>query len=509
MVLPTLNSYNDLKRVNFNQDFLRTKHHNAYDQQQKWSEASNYYKHSNTFANQHSQWTSDKTFDNSMNAYSKKHDGSEAQRIEKNKKLKDRQHQLQTLFNIESKQYAEEAKNLRINGIDNSKNLESLKFKMDSIKSAREEDRKKLAEEKLYQHWRENNPDIREIESRQNVDFVKNQWTDQMKEKDEAVKLIEQENSDYAKYLEAEKQKAEDRDLELRQLKLNREVELKEILKQQMIELKQREAESEVLGREENDLMKERYEVMQLNENRKILNDQLAHQEYGQYLLRQHKAKLRQRAKEVQDALMLDLKILQQMAESQENQKHLALEKRLKAKQEADDMIQVLNQQMRLEKQREAELDTMFQDEAARVWDKRTAEWERERIARETLMKQVMEERKIQMEEKLKLLNQQKIESLEKREELIKDMEKTQQLAVIERQKAERQRLERKQDIESQMTARKEDLFTKNILANVDDYEKEQIKNNQQQNFLQMEKQKQVETKFEPKAFGRRKVAWN
>ena len=105
---------------------------------------------------------------------------------------------------------------------------------------------------------------------------------------------------------------------------------------------------------------------MQLNENRKILNDQLAHQEYGQYLLRQHKAKLRQRAKEVQDALMLDLKILQQMAESQENQKHLALEKRLKAKQEADDMIQVLNQQMRLEKQREAELDTMFQDEAAR-----------------------------------------------------------------------------------------------------------------------------------------------
>jgi len=37
---------------------------------------------------------------------------------------------------------------------------------MDSIKSAREEDRKKLAEEKLYQHWRENNPDIRQIESK-------------------------------------------------------------------------------------------------------------------------------------------------------------------------------------------------------------------------------------------------------------------------------------------------------------------------------------------------------
>ena len=268
-----------------------------------------------------------------------------------------------------------------------------------------------------------------------------------------------------------------------------------------MIELKQREAESEVLNREEADLMQEQYRVMHLNEQRENMNDKNAKQEYGNYLLRQHKAKLRQKVKEVQDALEIDLQILTHIAESQDKQKHLDVAKRLKAKEEAENMIYVLNEQMRLEKQREAELDSMFQDEAAREWEKRNAEWERERLARENLMNQVLDERNVQMEEKMKLLKQQKIESLMRREELIKDMEKTQQLAQSEKQKAEKNRLERKQDIESQMSARKENLFTENILKNVDDYEKEQIKNNQMKNFMEMEKQKQVQTNFAPKVF--------
>ena len=71
------------------------------------------------------------------------------------------------------------------------------------------------------------------------------------------------------------------KDLELQRLKLNREVELKEILKKQMIELKQREAESEILNREENELMQEQYEIMKLNEQRVAINLANARQEYG------------------------------------------------------------------------------------------------------------------------------------------------------------------------------------------------------------------------------------
>lgn len=151
----------------------------------------------------------------------------------------------------------------------------------------------------------------------ENTEFISNQWTDQVEQKKEAVRLLESEDSEYARYLAAERQKAEDMDLELKQLKLNREIELKEILKQQMIELKQREAESEVLNREEADLEYDRQRVKQLDERRRQLSEQNARLEYGSYLLRQHKAKLRQRAKETQDALVLDLQILQHIADTQ------------------------------------------------------------------------------------------------------------------------------------------------------------------------------------------------
>jgi trichoplein keratin filament-binding protein len=215
-------------------------------------------------------------------------------------------------------------------------------------------------------------------------------------------------------------------------------------------------------------------------------------------LLRQHKAKLRQRTKEIQESLELDLRILKMISDTQEKQKHLDVEKRLKAKADAENMIQVLNQQLRLEKEREAELESMFQDEAAKEWDRRNMEWERERVARENLMKQVLNERKEQMNFKFNLLKQQKEESIQRREELVKDMEKTQALAIREREKSARLIRERKEDIESQITSRKE-VFEENILNDIEKYEQEQIKENQYKQFMNLEKDKQAQDKFEPK----------
>ena len=187
------------------------------------------------------------------------------------------------------------------------------------------------------------------------------------------------------------------------------------------------------------------------------------------------------------------------IADTQEKQKHLDIEKRFKAKVDAENMIQVLNQQLRLEKEREAELESMFQDEAAKEWDKRNMEWDRERLARENLMKQVLNERNEQMNYKLNFLQQQKIESLQRREELVKDMEKTQKLAIIEREKSAQIKQERKEDIESQLTNRKETFFKENIMKDIGQYEQEQIKENQYTTFINLEREKQIQTKFEPK----------
>ena len=434
-----------------------------------------------------------------MNAYTKQVEESEERREQKRQALKQRQESLKLMIQNERKAFEDELKSIRVNGKENANSVYSLKLRAENLKSAREEDRKKMAEAKLYENWRVNNPDIRELEAKKFQDHVKEKWSDQINEKREASAALKQEQDEYVKYLELEKQKAADLDLELKRLKLNREIELKEILKQQMIELKQREAESDILNREEAELMKENLEMNRINEERKRALDESNRQEYGRQLLRQHKAKLRRKAKEVQDALELDLKLLKVISETQDKKRHLESARRQKARADAEQMMQILNQQLRLEKQREAELENMFQDEAAKEWDKRNEEWNRESLAREALMKQVLEERQQQIEEKFQILSEKKRDSLMKREELIRDMEKTQMLAKKEREKLELAKRERKQEIEQQITSRKDEMFQNEILNEVDNYEQEQIKNEAYKSFLDQEKKKTTEKKFEQK----------
>ena len=235
-----------------------------------------------------------------MNAYSRQQEELNEAKEEKRRILKARQLKLNELLKNERVKYELELKQLRTNtanGLQGAKEnvYEQMKLRAESIRSAREEDRKRVAEEKLYQHWRENNPEIRQIESRQLNEFVVDKWSDQLKEKQEALKLIENEENEYLKYLEVEKQRAADLDQELKRLKLNKEIELKEILKQQMIELRQREAESEILKREESELLQENMDLIRLSEERQRLEQKNAQEEYGRQLLRQHKQKQKER----------------------------------------------------------------------------------------------------------------------------------------------------------------------------------------------------------------------
>ncbi len=379
---------------------------------------------------------------------------------EKRERIKQRQRNLKEFIEKENMELEAELKELRLasGGGETERNfnrttniIETLRTKAENLKQVREEDRKKLAEEKLYQHWRINNPEIRDLDSKKLNDYIVDQWSGQISERNDYMEKERQMDSDYVRYLESEREKAEQKDAELRRLKLSRDLELKEILRQQMIELKQKDAEQDVLEREEYELNQDRIQMDRLDSERKEMEKQNSNKEYGRQLLRQHTAKLRKRAKEIQDALEFDLNILKQVASMQENQRTVDEGKRAQAKADADYMIRVLNEQLRLEKEREAEIDTMFQDEAAKEWEKRNAEWERERLAREKLMNEVLNERKQQIVEKFEIIKQKKLESIEQREVLIKDMEITQQLAQKEREKLERAKVERKQDFQSQV----------------------------------------------------------
>ena len=45
-----------------------------------------------------------------------------------------------------------------------------------------------MAEEKLYEHWKENNPDLRRIENELHAEHVKQTWHHQTEQKQKVVK---------------------------------------------------------------------------------------------------------------------------------------------------------------------------------------------------------------------------------------------------------------------------------------------------------------------------------
>ena len=74
--------------------------------------------------------------------------------------LQRRKLKLGELLRKERDQYQAELKGL---SSQNYVRLEDMKERSETLRSAREEKRKQLADDKLYEHFRVNNPDLREV----------------------------------------------------------------------------------------------------------------------------------------------------------------------------------------------------------------------------------------------------------------------------------------------------------------------------------------------------------
>lgn len=173
-------------------------------------------------------------------------------------------------------------------------------------------------------------------------------------------------------------------------------------------------------------------------------------------LIRQHKAQMKRKSKEIQEALELDLKILEALAKKEDQDKIVETSRREKARADAEYMRQVVEQQLKLEQQREAELDMLYRDEAARMWTKREAEWERERLARERLMAEVLDVRRKQLDDKMEENKRRQEESIESREQLLRELEEAQRMTAREKSEEARLRREREEEIQAQITSRRE-----------------------------------------------------
>ena len=109
------------------------------------------------------------------------------------------------------------------------------------------------------------------------------------------------------------------------------------------------------------------------------------------------KLKLKRQAKEVQEELALDMKILEELLVSTKNEAQETLARKRQRMQEMQQYRQHLIEQKKIEQMREKELDSLINVEVEKQWNKRVENWRMEKQARNKLMKDVLEDRKIQV----------------------------------------------------------------------------------------------------------------
>uniref|UniRef100_A0A3B5AG27 Trichoplein keratin filament-binding protein n=1 Tax=Stegastes partitus TaxID=144197 RepID=A0A3B5AG27_9TELE len=374
MALPTFSAHVPSRSRVLAEQLARQREQEARWRQQ-WELHAQYFREQSVRSQRQAAWSSRHSYQQSMSAYHK-------QRLKEEKKasLEQRRNRLRAMLQEEQNRLEAELREVVPDRITLASQLVE---KTEELRTAREERRKKLAQELLREHWKKNNQELREVESALHKDHVVGRWQEQISEKKQAEKKrFENEYERTRKEaLERMKQAEEQRKAEERKRA--------EELCQQMEELKLREEEATRLKKEQEALLIQQWELEKMEDERQKVEERRKKSEMGHFLIRQYRAQLRRRAQQVQEELEADRKILAALLEGETDDRRMETARRERAIADAAWMKRVIEEQLQLERQREAEFDILHREEAQRVWEKREAQWEKERKARERLMHEV------------------------------------------------------------------------------------------------------------------------
>ncbi|NWX29244.1 TCHP protein, partial [Notiomystis cincta] len=309
-----------------------------------------------------------------------------------------------------------------------------------------------FAEPLLHEHWNKTNAKLQEVESELHRKHVREAWGDQLSQqnKEEVTELEEKKRyeNEYetarGEVLERTRQEEEEK----HQVEQKQQA---EALLQQIEELKLQEKKATKLKKEQENLLKQQWELENLEEERKQMEEHRRKSELGRFLRHQCDVQLRRRAQQIQEELETDRQILSALLEKEDEDQCRQIARRERAVADVAWMKRVIEEQLQLEKEREAELETIFREEAKKMWEKREEEWEREKVARDRLMNEVLAGRQRQIQEKMELNRRAQEESIKYREQLIRELEEAKEGTRREQEQEEELQRAHRRELQAQV----------------------------------------------------------
>uniref|UniRef100_A0AAY4C119 Cilia- and flagella-associated protein 53 n=1 Tax=Denticeps clupeoides TaxID=299321 RepID=A0AAY4C119_9TELE len=289
-----------------------------------------------------------------------------------------------------------------------------------TLRDRRESDRQRVVAEKLEQLFRQQSQELRALEGQRQLDEVCSERAAQIQMQLETRRQREEDERLFAQLWEMDRQAKQDREgRETRRQWENNQEQLA-FLRMQVEAAEQQRMQAKQLKEEEAQILQEQREMRCLEEQRGH-QQKLQNQENQRRMLdRSLRLKLKRLAHEQQDELALDMSILEQLLSEDSDEKRGEAERRNERREEQSRYRQYLAQQLEQQRREEAEAEQLMESELQQAWARRAEQARLEKEARDRLMKDVLDTRRLQIQEKLDRNMQKQAQLAEDKDELNK-----------------------------------------------------------------------------------------
>ncbi|KAM3937562.1 cilia- and flagella-associated protein 53 [Leptodactylus fuscus] len=343
--------------------------------------------------------------------------------------IEERRDRLKALLETEELEHIKEMESMEETTLERQAKMRE---RAKSLRERRERERLAVVAEKRDQQFREQCEELRALKSKMHQDEVCTERMAQLALKEELERQRKEEDMLFAELWEKDRlAKIEHEEKKTqRQMELNRE--MVDVLQAQTAAAEAQRMEEKRLKEEEAHLLVEQRKLMKLEDERALREKQQKQSQVRNMLNLSVRLKMKRLAQEQQEELALDMKIMEQIMQDSHDDTQEKRLRKLELQREQQIYRQYLAQQLEEEKRQEREMDKLIEAELEKSWAKRAEQLRLEKEARNRLMKDVMETRRLQIQEKLE-------RNAKEQEELACDKELL-EMAIAEHKQLEMER---------------------------------------------------------------------
>ncbi|CAJ1338864.1 unnamed protein product [Effrenium voratum] len=316
--------------------------------------------------------------------------------------------------------------------------MERMSARAYELKKRREDERKAVVQEKLYQQWRAGIDDLRTMDSK--IVELQTIADRDFQLDDKALRKAEEKGIDdfYAKLWHEGYLAKIEREEREKALKHGRNEQQKATLGIQLDMKKERvelDKEEEAV---EADRLKKLWAEQEEDEKKAVVQSRIYAQEERRKADEYMAIQQMQRAEEERQEKDFDKNFVHGVLERERQIAQQEEAEKIKAKRKAMEFTEALKLEMARKAASEEELLRLQHEESERQWQKRYVQWEKEELARRSLMEEVYHDRAEQVKLKHRLREQVKADIHKERGQIEQEM---QRLEGIEKQREEGEKL--------------------------------------------------------------------